>query len=83
MKKLIIGTSLALVLASPAFAATHHVRASVNNDAYASDSFGATNGFVSAGPAVYSGGEYLGWDPDAQIRQDLIRQGNQTQEGGN
>ena len=79
MKKLIIGTSLALALAAtPALAATHHARTQ-SSDAYAA----ANSGFVANGPGVYAGGEYLGWDPDPQIRQDLLRQGNQTQEGGN
>jgi hypothetical protein len=84
MKKVIIGISLALaaLTATPTFAATHHSRAMAQPyagyDAYAA----ANNGTVINGPAVYSNGRYLGWDPDPAIRLDLLRQGNQV-DGGN
>jgi len=78
MKKLIIGTSLALALAaSPAFAATHHSR--VAPQAYGDESYAA----VTSGPAVISYGQNVGWDPDPAIREDLMRQGPQGAEGGN
>lgn len=83
MKKLLIGSALALAAfaASPVSAATHHSRTSAQQpyasaaSAYASVNYG--------GQAVYSGGKYLGSDPDPAIRLDLLRQGDQTNVGGN
>jgi hypothetical protein len=70
MKKLIIGTSLALALATtPVFAATHHSRVSAQQT-YASD---ADNGLTVTGPGVISNGQYAGWDPDSSIRFQLMR----------
>jgi hypothetical protein len=80
MKKLLIGTSLAFALAAtPTFAATYHSRSSAQGyDAYAA----AENGVTANGPALYSNGQYVGWDPDPAIRHDLLRQGNEIG-GGN
>jgi len=79
MKKIVIGTSLALatLLASPAFAATHHARVSAQQP-YADDSAydanaSAGSGSPASGPAVYSFGHYAGWDPDPAIRFQLMR----------
>jgi hypothetical protein len=78
MKKFIIGGSLMLatLAAGPAFAATsHHSRASATQpypeayDANASTDSGLTVG----GPGVYSNGQYAGWDPDPNIRFQLMR----------
>lgn len=73
MKKFIIGASLALatLAATPAFAATtHHSRASTQGDhAYAASQSGLTDN----GPAIYTFGEYAGWDPDPNIRFQLLR----------
>lgn len=82
MKKLMIGASLALALAAtPAFAATYHSRLSAQSnadDAYAA----AENGVTANGPALYAtDGQYLGWDPDPAIRHDLIRQGDESENG--
>jgi|HubBroStandDraft_6_1064221.scaffolds.fasta_scaffold2445037_1 hypothetical protein len=80
MKKLMIGASLALALAAtPAFAATYHSRLSAqSNDAYAA----SENGVTANGPALYAtDGQYLGWDPDPAIRHDLIRQGDESENG--
>ena len=79
MKKLIIGTSLALatLVAMPSFAATHHSRAQAEQaySANASDeaTFAAENGVTAKGPAIYVGGVYAGWDPDPNIRLMLTK----------
>ena len=80
MKKLVIGTSLALatLAATPAFAVTHHSRVSAQQP-YADDdsaydaNASAGNGLTAGGPAVYSFGHYAGWDPDPAIRFQLMR----------
>jgi hypothetical protein len=77
MKKFFIGTSLALatLAATPAFAATHHARASAAQsypEAY--DANAATeSGLTVSGPAVFTYGQYAGWDPDPNIRFQLMR----------
>ena len=84
MKKLVLGTALALALAAtPALAANHYSRLSAQP--YGSDAYAAANdnGFVVGGPAVISYGKNLGWDPDPSIRLDLLRQGDQSNLGGN
>ena len=78
MKKFVIGASLVLAAftATPTFAATvHHSRVSASQsypeayDANASADRNMTNG----GPAVFSNGQYAGWDPDPNIRFQLER----------
>ena len=77
MKKFIIGTSLALaaLAATPAFAATHHAHVSAapaypeGYDANAA----SQSGLTVNGPAVFSNGQYAGWDPDPNIRFQLMR----------
>jgi hypothetical protein len=84
MKKLVVGTSLALVLASTsAFAAAHHSR--VMEQPYGSDAYAAATNSdaVTGGPAVVSNGKYLGWDPDTTIQLQLLRQGDESNAGGN
>ena len=78
MKRLAIGTSLALaILATPAFAATNYSRTSAQQPlANGSRAFAAADsGFVTNTPALFSNGRYVGWDPDPMIRLDLLRQG--------
>jgi hypothetical protein len=77
MKKLIIGTTLALatLAATPSFAATHHTQGSAAQpypEAYDANA-SADTGLTVNGPAVYSNGYYAGWDPDPNIRFQLMR----------
>lgn len=80
MKKLVIGTSLILATfaASPAFAAKVHARA-VAPQPYATATSGdeayaqARDGLTTQGPAIYSYGVYAGWDPDPNIRLQLMK----------
>ena len=80
MKKLVIGTSLILatLAASPAFAAKYHAptmaqqsyaAATSGDEAYAQ----AHDGLTTQGPALYSYGVYAGWDPDPNIRLQLMK----------
>jgi len=80
MKKLIIGTSLALatLAATPSFAATHHSRVQAQQSYAAANSYEdyngePNNGLTANGPAIYSGGVYAGWDPDPNIRLELSK----------
>jgi hypothetical protein len=79
MKRLIIGGSLILaaLAGSPAFAAaTHQSRVSASQaypEAYDA-SASADRDLTISGPAVYSiDGHYAGWDPDPNIRFQLMR----------
>jgi hypothetical protein len=66
MKKLIVGTTLALatLTAAPAFAKTHHMAAPGSDGSYAS----------AAGPnTVIVEGQVVGADPDPNIRFQLER----------
>lgn len=75
MLKFSLGTSLVLasvatvLVASPSFAATHHVRATGSytaNDAYA-----AAPGYGS--PVVVVDGQVIGADPDPNVRLQLMK----------
>jgi hypothetical protein len=77
MKKFVIGTSLALatLAATPAFAATHHARvpaAPAYPEAYDTNA-ASQSGLTVNGPGVFSNGQYAGWDPDPNIRFQLMR----------
>jgi opacity protein-like surface antigen len=77
MKKYLIAATLAVIAASPALAASHSraYRGEAANDAYA-----------YAGPqadAVVVGGKVIGADPDVFIREQLLREGDQSQLNGN
>ncbi len=78
MKKIIIGSSLMLaaLAASPAFAATHHSRVSASQaypEAYDANA-SADRDLTVSGPAVFTtDGQYAGWDPDPNIRFQLMR----------
>jgi hypothetical protein len=79
MKKLVIGTSLALatLAATPSFAATHHSRMSAPQTYGGESAYGANaaaeSGLTASGPAIISNGQYAGWDPDPTIRFQLLR----------
>jgi hypothetical protein len=73
MKKLVIGTSLAVAMlaASPSFAAVHHSRLSAQQP-YATDAYAAADS-TAGRPAIVVNGVYAGWDPDPAIRLQLMR----------
>ncbi len=75
MKKLLLTTiALAALAASPAFAKSHHSTATTTADpADESYAAGPAAGLTSSGPAIYSNGQYAGWDPDPNIRFQLLR----------
>jgi hypothetical protein len=71
MKYLMTAVALMTLAASPAFAAPRHMnRSQTANEAYA---------YVAPeSGAVVSAGKVIGRDPDASIRADLLRQGDQS-----
>lgn len=79
MKKFVIASALVLAgfTATPVFAATvHHSSQAQASQAYpeAYDAnASADRDLTTAGPAVYSNGQYAGWDPDPNIRFQLQR----------
>lgn len=78
MKKFVIGASLILAMAAtPALAKTHtHVTA---DQAYAASNEPVTadeSGLTAKGPEVISFDQYRGWDPDPNIRFQLLRDPN-------
>ena len=79
MKKFVLGASLILAMAAtPALAKTHaHVTAdqayaAANSEPVTADESGLT----ARGPAVISFDQYRGWDPDPNIRFQLLRDPN-------
>jgi hypothetical protein len=80
MKKFVIGASLILAMAAtPALAKS---RAQVTADqAYAASTANEPvtadeSGLTTRGPAVISFDQYRGWDPDPNIRFQLLRDPN-------
>lgn len=78
MLKFSLGTSLVLatvaatLVASPSFAATRHVRATVGTTA--SDSYAAAPGYgYASSPVVVVDGKVVGADPDPNIRLQLMK----------
>jgi hypothetical protein len=69
MKKLIIALAAAATLASPALAHSGHMKRAGN------DLRGIQAQAMPAndGNAVYANGQYLGSDPDPQVRLQLLR----------
>jgi opacity protein-like surface antigen len=88
MKKIFLTAALAVAVASPAFAASsHHARNSAAEQAYASaQAYGPElqgQGLYAVDrDTVVSSGEVLGRDPDAFIRQQMLRVGNTNDLGG-
>ena len=76
MKKLMTAIALAMLAATPAFAATHHARVSAQQPYAGDDSASGAYAAASSGLAVYSFGRYAGWDPDPAIRFQLMRDPN-------
>ena len=68
MKKLIIALAAAATLASPALAHSGHMKRAAN------DLRGIqAQALPNDGTAVYANGQYLGSDPDPQVRLQLLR----------
>ena len=82
MKKLILTAALVAAVASPALAATaHHAR----NIAAVQRAYAAEDTYAYARPdadSVVADGKVIGRDPDAFIRQSLLREGDHTQQNG-
>jgi hypothetical protein len=79
MKKLLATAALATLIVSPAFAQKppkHVAKPAVSAQASQATQYGRSEGRVhSTSPAydVYDNGHYVGSDPDARIRHDLLR----------
>jgi opacity protein-like surface antigen len=78
MNKYLLAVALTALAASPALAATHH--RSTESQAAANSAYDYT---MPGSDAVVSDGQYLGADPDPAIRQELLREGDQSEIGGN
>ena len=71
MKTLITAVALAAVIASPALAQTAARRAPAQQALSQDQSFGRTEAqrrATNSGHSVYEGGQYLGADPDPNVR---------------
>ena len=73
MKKLMTVLALATLVASPAFAKTRHLATPAAGEVYA----------YAGSTAVVADGRLIGADPDAFIREDLLRQNDPTGGNGN
>jgi predicted S18 family serine protease len=76
MKKVLTTLALLTVIATPAFAQTtkHEAMKSYARAPIATS---------SQNDIVVEGGKVIGQDPDANIREDLLRQGDQSEVSGN
>ena len=75
MKKLLLATAaLTALAATPAFAKTHHSATTMSADP-ADEAYAAApaSGVTAQGPGIYAYGKYAGWDPDPNIRFQLLR----------
>ena len=75
MKTIITAVALATLIASPALAAKKNQNRHVSAQAYAQSQQVQTQRY-STNPSfnVYRNGQYVGSDPDALIRQQLLRE---------
>lgn len=80
MKKFVIASALVLAgfSATPTFAATVHRASHVSAqqaypEAYDANARAADSDLTANGPGVFSNGQYAGWDPDPNIRFQLLR----------
>lgn len=87
MKKIFLTAALAVAVASPAFAASsHHARNSAATQGAQGTYAAAEDSYAYAQPgadAVVADGKIIGRDPDAFIRQQLLREGDHNQQNGN
>lgn len=80
MKKFVIGASLILAMAATPALAKSRVHATADQS-YAAATAGEPvtadeSGLTNRGPAVISFDQYRGWDPDPNIRFQLMRDPN-------
>jgi len=81
MKKFFLTAALVAAAASPAFAATsHHLRNNAAANAPYAD--GAYAYAQADADTVVADGKVLGRDPDAFIRQSLLREGDRANDNG-
>lgn len=76
MMRMTIGTAMALaaLAATPALAKSTHRQTAAEQSYGASEPFTPEeSGLTTRGPAIYSNGQYAGWDPDPNIRFQLLR----------
>lgn len=80
MKKFVIASALVLAgfSATPTFAATVHrvshiVAPQGYGESYGANARAVDNSLTSNGPGVFANGQYAGWDPDPNIRFQLLR----------
>jgi hypothetical protein len=80
MRKFVIASTLVLAgfAATPSFAATtrHYSQVQASQaypEAYDANASADRDLTAVGGPAVYSNGQYAGWDPDPNIRFQLMR----------
>lgn len=80
MKKFVIASALAVAAfsATPTFAATVHRMSHIDGSQLTTQGYDsnarATDGdLTNNGPGVFSNGQYAGWDPDPNIRFQLMR----------
>jgi hypothetical protein len=72
MKLLLVLVSAAALMATPALAGKAHKRKAAAHDAYTTQPQR-----LNDGKAIYSwDGRYLGWDPDPNIRFQIMRDQN-------
>lgn len=86
MKKFFLTAALALAVASPAFAASsHHARNSAATQGAQGTYAAAEDSYAYARPdadTVVADGKIIGRDPDAFIRQSLLREGDHNNQNG-
>ena len=80
MKKFVIASALvaAAFTATPTFAATVHRTSQIGGSqnftqGYDTNARATDSDLTSNGPGVFSNGQYAGWDPDPNIRFQLLR----------
>lgn len=86
MKKFFLTAALVAAVASPALAASsHHARNSAATQGVQGTYAAAEDSYAFARPdadTVVADGKIVGRDPDAFIRQSLLREGNHTDQNG-
>lgn len=83
MTKYLIAVALAALVATPALAASkNHAYRDQASMSYASDPTGGYAFGAPWGNTVVRNGEFLGSDPDPNVRMDLLRQGDPNHSTG-
>lgn len=80
MKKFVIASALVLAgfSVTPTFAATVHRTSQIAapqgyGESYDANARAVDSDLTTNGPGVFSNGQYAGWDPDPNIRFQLLR----------